>query len=55
MKLAFKIASVFWLLAPCGFIVGRATGLWDFKHDIGVFSFLMLMMLLVAFLNYRPE
>lgn len=55
IRLAFNLASFFWLLAPCAFLVGKYLGVWDFKQDIAVFAFLMVMMLVVAFLNYSPN
>ena len=55
IKLAFKLASFFWLLAPEVFLVGRAIKWWDLKYDILVFMFLMLMFSITAYLNYEGE
>ena len=55
IRLAFKICSAFWLLAPVGFGVGWVLGIWDFQYDLFVFMFLMFIMGLSAFLNFGEE
>ena len=55
MKFAFKLVGIFWLMAPCAFLVGRALGIWNFKGDWFVFLGLMVMMTISAYLNYKPE
>lgn len=55
IKLAFKIVSFFWIVAPVLFLCGRAVKLWDFKGDIFIFLGLMFMSGLSAFLSYTPE
>lgn len=55
MKLAYKIISIFWLLSPVIFLIGRACGIWNTKGDWLLFLLLMVMSGLSAFLNYEPN
>lgn len=48
---AFTVASFFWILSPIAYLIGRSVGLWNFKHDIAIFGFLMVMCLIVSWLN----
>ena len=56
IRLAFKLASFFWILSPIAYLMGRGIGLWNFQHDIAIFAFLMVMCLGVSWLNCpEPE
>lgn len=55
IKLAFKLVSFFWILAPVGFLVGRALGIWKFSNDAAIFCLLMAGCFVALFLNYNPE
>lgn len=51
IKLAFKIASIFWILAPEFFLIGRYFGVWNFHYDLFLFGFLMVMFIIVCYFN----
>lgn len=55
IKFGFKLVSLFWMLSPVAFLVGRAMGHWNTKGDWLIFLFLMGMSGLSLFLNYNPD
>lgn len=56
MRIAFKIVSIFWLISPIAFLIGRLLGVFNFiGKDWVIFLGLMAISALMAFLNYKPE
>ena len=44
----FSLLTWFWVLAPIGFLLGRAFGVWNFYKDILIFAVLMGLCFLVC-------
>lgn len=59
IRTVFDAVSVFWTVAPVGFLIGRFLGVWNFHKDILIFAVLMAVCFVVcsihvfiAFWNY---
>lgn len=52
MRTAFKLISVFWILSPAMFLIGRWLGIWNFEKDVFCLTFLLIMMSISLYLNY---
>lgn len=55
MSSAFKVMSLFWILSPVGFVVGRFLGVWRTGYDWGIFLGLAVASTITLFLNYEPK